>query len=414
MNLQEMLKALTQKIENFDQRSEEIKVELRKKDLSSEDFEKYSKEIGDIAVAKIEAIKERESVIAQLENQKQAEQKIAEQRQAQSKIEKEKNQMNLTKRQAYSLLIGTSMRKKTLNEEEKRAVDVALGTTATTYVAPSANADGVSNFGVLINTKTLTDLLVEDPAPSPILNDVLLYNIKGMTSFPYRKQRTTANKKVEGKSVADASWEWGTVEGKKGWLQSTLKITEEVFALTDIDLGNYVIGLMLSDMKEDFATELLYGNGQAGDGDTTPARIKGITNGATAITATKATIFTDLVNAFTALPKKYKNGAKFYVAEDVYEALALAKDTAGHYIYDVKSYPDITILGRKVEVEPNLVDGGVLIGNVTKYYKGNLLRDVTIEQDKAISTQVRTFVASVFACGAPVPSAFAYGVVSNS
>ena len=414
MNLQEMLKALTQKIENFDTRSEEIKVELRKADLSSEDFEKYSKEIGDIAVAKIEAIKERESVIAQLENQKQAEQKIAEQRQVQSKIEKEKNQMNLTKRQAYSLLIGASMRKKTLTEEEKRAVDVALGTTATTYVAPSANADGVNNFGVLINTKTLTDLLVEDSAPSPILNDVLLYNIKGMTSFPYRKQRTTANKKVEGKAVADASWEWATVEGKKGWLQSTLKITEEVFALTDIDLGNYVIGLMLSDMKEDFATELLYGNGQVGDGDTTPARIKGITNGATAITATSATLFEDLIAAFKGLPKKYKKGAKFYVAEDVYEDLATAKDGAGHYIYDVKANPNITILGRKVEVEPNLVDGGVLIGNVTRYFKGNLLKDINIEQDKSITTQVRTFVASVFACGAPVPSAFAYGVVSNS
>jgi HK97 family phage major capsid protein len=305
------------------------------------------------------------------------------------------------------------MRKKPLTDEEKRAVDKSLGTTATTYVAPTAQADGVSNFGVFIQTKVLGDLLEEDRDISPVLRDAILYRVKGLTEFPYRKQRTTANKKVEGKAVADATWVFGTVEGKKGYLQSILKITDEVMSLSDEDLGQYVISLMNEDMREDFATELIYGDGTTASGNT-PARIEGISHGATAITANKATIFEDLVKALDSVQKRYRKGAQFYVSEEVFSMLRTAKDSEGHYIYDVTRDTPITILGRPVEVEPNLVANAVLVGNIKRYYKGNLLKDVTIERDKDISTQIHTFVASAFACCAPVPGAFAYGVVSTT
>lgn len=411
MNLEEMLKAVNAKLEAHNKRLDEIKVELRKADLTDEKFEEFNKEMSDIIEARMSEIKEREQLIAKIEARKKEEETVAKAQMA--KKENEENNMFVNKRDAYALLIGKAMKKKPLNDEEKRALDKSLGTTATTFVTPTANTDGVSNFGVFIQTKVLTDLLEEDRDMSPVLRDAILYRVKGLTEFPYRKTRTTANKKVEGKAVADASWEFATVEGKKGYLQSILNITDEVLSLADADLGQYVISLMMEDMKEDFATELIYGDGTVASGNT-PARIAGISHGATAITANQATIFEDLANAYTALPKRYKKGAQFYVSQEVYEMLKLAKDSEGHYIYDVTRDTPVTILGRPVEVEPNLVANSVLIGNVRKFYKGNLLKDVTLEQDKSITTQIHTFVASVFACCAPVPTAFAYGVVTTT
>lgn len=412
MNLEEMLKAVNAKLEAHNKRLDEIKVELRKADLTDEKFDELNKEMSDIIEARMSEIKEREELIAKIEARKKEEEAIAKAQMAKKENE-ENNNMFVNKRDAYALLIGKAMKKTPLNDEEKRALDKSLGTTATQYVVPTANADGVSNFGVFIQTKVLTDLLEEDRDMSPVLRDAILYRVKGLTEFPYRKSRTTANKKVEGKAVADATWEFATVEGKKGYLQSILNITDEVLSLSDVDLGQYVISLMMEDMREDFATELIYGDGTVASGNT-PARIAGISHGATTITANKATIFEDLANAYTALPKRYKKGAQFYVSQEVYEMLKLAKDSAGHYIFDVKVDAPITILGRPVEVEPNLATNSVLIGNIRKYYKGNLLKDVTLEQDKTITTQIHTFVASAFACCAPVPGAFAYGVVNTT
>ena len=412
MNLEEMLKAVNAKLESHNKRLDEIKVELRKADLTDEKFDELNKEMGDIIEARMTEVKEREELIAKIEARKKEEEAIAQANLAKKENE-ENNNMFVNKRDAYALLIGKAMKKTKITDEEKRALDKSLGTTATQYVVPSATADGVSNFGVFIQTKVLTDLLEEDRDMSPVLRDAILYRVKGLTEFPYRKSRTTANKKVEGKAVADATWEFATVEGKKGYLQSILSITDEVLSLAEIDLGQYVISLMLEDMREDFATELIYGDGTVAAGNA-PARISGITNGATAITANKATIFEDLANAYAGLDKRYKKGAQFYVSQEVYEMLKLAKDNAGHYIFDVKIDAPITILGRPVEVEPNLVANSVLIGNIRKNFKGNLLKDVTIEQDKEIKSQIHTFVASVFACCAPVPGAFAYGVVNTT
>lgn len=412
MNLEEMLKAVNAKLEAHNKRLDEIKVELRKADLTDEKFDELNKEMSDIIEERMTEVKEREELIAKIEARKKEEEAIA-QAQMAKKENEENNNMFVNKRDAYALLIGKAMRKKSLTDEEKRAVDKSLGTTATTYVAPTASVDGVSNFGVFIQTKVLGDLLEEERDLSPVLRDAILYRIKGMTEFPYRKQRTTANKKVEGKAVADATWEFATVEGKKGYLQSILKITDEVLALSDVDLGQYVIDLMNEDMREDFATELIYGDGTVAVGDT-PARIDGISHNAASITVNKATIFEDLVNALDAVQKRYRKGAQFYVSEEVFSMLRTAKDSAGHYIYDVTRDTPITILGRPVEVEYNLADNAVLIGNIRKYYKGSLIKDVTIEQDKNINTQVHTFVASAFACCAPVPGAFAYGVVNTT
>lgn len=406
MNIYEQIKNLSAKIDSADKRMEEIKVELRKADLSNEDFDKFQNEFSSLANERMSDITERESLISQMETMKREASKVA--------MDQKEDLGDMNKRDAYALMIGKAMRKKTFTDSEKRALDKSLGSTATTYVAPTASADGVSNFGVFINTKVLGDLLEEDRDESPILRDAILYRVKGLTTFPYRKQRTIANNKVEGKAVNPATWEFGTVEGKKGYLQSILQVTDEVLSLSDIDLGNYVISLMIEDMREDFASALLYGNGTTGVVGTTPAQVAGITLNANAITANKNTIFVDLVNAFTALPKRYKKGAQFYVSQEVYEYLALAKDGAGHYIYDVRTYPQITILGRPVEVEPNLATNAVLIGNVRKYYKGNLLKDVTIETQKDINSQIHNFVASAFACCAPVPTAFSYGVVTTT
>jgi len=333
----------------------------------------------------------------------------------------EKEMKSFTKRQALCLLAGMCARQKNYNdlindsakgEENKemfRALDQALTTTATTYVAATSEVNGVNNGGLLIPTKILLDFLREEGKLSPILNDIVFSNVKGLTVFPYRASRTAANKKAEGSGTNKNQFELAQLSLDKGWLQILIDVTDEVEALTEIDLGEYVLNRIAEDLNEDWCNQLIYGRG-----NTTYSEVKGVTYGATStgISSYAAGKELEAIVAGIKLCKgAYRRGAKVYVAQDVYDAIAFATDDNGNFKFPVvNGGVGVSSLGSlKVEVDENLSDGDFVIGNVGKYFKANLLLPLSLEKDRDINKHITTYAAAQFVASAPFPGAFVKG-----
>ncbi len=369
-------------------------------------------------------IEERGRILEEEESQRAEEaRKAFEESQKRQHVNKseEKKMKEFTKRQALCMLAGMCARKKNYNdlindpnkgEENKemfRALDKALTTTATTYVAATSEVDGVNNGGLLIPTKALLDFLREEGKLSPILNDIVFLNVKGLTVFPYRASRTAANKKTEGSGTNKNQFELAQLSLDKGWLQILIDVTDEVEALTEIDLGAYVLERIAEDLNEDWCDQLIYGRG-----NTTYGEVKGIANNAvsTGISSYQAGKEVEAIVAGYKLCKGvYRRGAKIYVAQDVYDAVAFAVDDNGNFKFPIiNGGVGVQSIGAlKVEVDENLSDGDFLIGNVGKYFKANLLIPLSLEKDRDINKHITTYAASQFVASAPFPGAFVKG-----
>lgn len=328
-----------------------------------------------------------------------------------TKVQKIDDTPELSEREKLHLLTGIVARKRVLTEEHKRALGVALTTTATQYVAATADADGVNNAGVLIPTQLVLDLLREEGKLSPILNDIVFTHVKGLTEFPYRKSRTAAQVKAEGSGVGQAQWEFAKLSGVKGWLQIHIAVTDEVVALTDMDLGAYIAETIANDLSEDWAAELIYGTGSDN-------RVKGLTVGAktTGISAYNPTQTLEAIVAGIKLcTGQFRRGAKIYVAQDVYDAVAFAIDDNGNFKHPaINNQQGVSSIGPlPLLVDENLNAGDFVIANVGKYFKANMLQGLQIETDRDINKRITVYVASQFVASVPVPGAVVYGKKST-
>lgn len=318
----------------------------------------------------------------------------------------EEKAMKFTKRQALCLIAGLAARKKNPSEEEERSLAESLTTTATTYVAATSEVNGVNNGGLLIPTNILLDYLREEKKLSPIVNDIVFLNIKGLVVFPYRASRTAANKKTEGAGTNKNQFELVQLALEKGWLQIVIDVTDEVEALTDIDLGQYILDRIADDLNEDWGKQLIYGRG-----NTTYGEVKGVVNGATStgISSYAAGSEEDaLVKAIKLCKGVYRRGAKVYVAQDVYDAIAFKLDDNGNFKYPVinTGVGLVSLAGIRVEVDELLEDGDIVVGNVGKYFKANLLLPLSLEKDRDINKHITEYVAAQYVASAPFPGAF--------
>ena len=229
-----------------------------------------------------------------------------------------------------------------------------------------------------------------------------------MTTYPYRESRTAAKAKAEGKNTGDNQMKWGKLELTKGYLQIVIPVTDEVVALTDWDLGAYIVSQMLQDLEEDWANDLIYADG-------TENKVKGITAGAVAAVtggyAADADIVKVLTDAIKACKGKFRKGAKVYVAQDIYDSVFFSLDKNGNFRYPVfNNTAGISSLGNiRIEVDENLNEGDFIVGNVSKYFKANLLLDLRVEQERQATYGITNHVASEFCATAPFSGAFIYG-----
>ena len=329
----------------------------------------------------------------------------------QNKEERKINMENNEKvniRQAFAkhiLFQSTGRADAKLNEFEARALGVATTTTSETFVAPTANLDGVNNGGVFIPQEVMLDILREEALESPIYNDIITTAIKGKVKFPYRISKTGAKVKAELSPNENESVQWGILNGSTGNYTDSIVITFEEEAMAIAEFTDYLISLIGESMRELLINDYIYGTG-------TNDHVKGITSGA--IDGEYAANVTDYREALEAgiklLPAKKRAGAKIYVATDISDSVTFTKDKNGNYILPVLNGGGLTKMSSfPVEVDPNLSAGDFIIGNVSKNYKANINKQMELGLDVSNQKRIKTYTTHMMVTAVPVPNSFVYG-----
>lgn len=312
---------------------------------------------------------------------------------------------SMNKRQKLAYLIGKQAREKQLNNEEQRAFD-AMTTTSTAFVEGSDTVLGQNNAGIFIKTNILMDLLKEEGLVSGIVADISWLNVPGLVEFPYKERTANVQGKKETQNgVKPTQYEWKKLSLQKGWLQTEIKVTDEILLLTDFDLGSYLLGELMQDFNDEWASELIYGTGKTVDGID---HISGLLADLTAKTYTDAT--KGIIAAITSLDSRYRKGAKVYLAQDVYDSILFATDANGNFKYPIiNNSTGITSFSTtKIELDEVLEAGTIVAGNVAKNFKANLLQGVTTETDRDKRAKITSYIVSEFCATKSVPNAFAY------
>lgn len=289
-------------------------------------------------------------------------------------------------------------------EDEKRALGVALTTTATTFTEPSSGADGVNNGGLFIPETVSMEILREVELESPFLRDIAKTYVRGLITFPYKKQSSGAEWVNEGTDNKLESDEWGTLTFTQMELSKTIRITWKLEAMAVEDFINYIVEEVAREMRENLADKPFYGNGTneiSGitlSGNNIDAEYESTTNALEAIKA-----------AIAKLPKRKRAGAKIYIAEDMALDIVFMKDSNGAYLNNPVNGVALNTVARfPVEVDPYLKDGDFIIGNA-KWYKMNFNENLSVSKDVIGRSRVNDYTGYCVVGGAPVPGSFVYG-----
>ena len=392
-------------------KTEEELVELRKeaenlkKEVPEED-KKEEKKDGTITH------EEERNLLADVDNLEQRKVEITNviKNKEERKVEKEFTRNNVFKSEEYRGAWAKSlMCRNDFTEDEKRALGVALTTTATTYTAPASGTDGVNNGGLFIPETVSMEILREIELESPFLRDIAKTYIKGLISFPYKKQSSGAEWVEEGKDNNLESDEWGELTFAQMELSKTIRITWKLEAMAVEQFISYIISEVGREMREELADKPFYGTGVK--------EIAGISLEGNNIEAEYETTTTSLeaIKAGLALlPKRKKAGAKIYIAEDLALDIAFLKDDNGMYINNPVNGVGLESIAKyRVEVDPFLKDGDYVIGNPI-WYKLNFNEGISVTKDIIGRSRVNDYTGYCVVGGAPVPNSFVYGHKSTA
>ena len=384
-----------------------------RKDAIKKQLEEHRDSFTDeqIASSTKEATEIRDKISALQEKIKLAEEKAEQENRNRGEIkimENENKKVDIrTAFAKYVLFESTKGQRKdaALTDAEYRALGVATTTTSETFTAPSASEDGINNGGLFIPQSVMLDILREETVDSPIYNDVVTTAIKGKVKFPYMISKSGAKVKAELSDTENESVKWDILNGATGNYTDSIVITFEEEAMAIEEFTDYLIELIGQSMRELLISDYIYGSG-TGD------HVKGITSGA--INGSYQNGSTDylaaLESAIAKLPVKKRAGAKIYLASNIFDAITFTKDKNGNYILPVLNGGGFSRLSAfPVAMDVNLNAGEFVIGNVSKWYKANVNKPMTLGVDVSNQKRIKTYTTHMMVTAVPVPNSFVYG-----
>ena len=304
----------------------------------------------------------------------------------------------------YRSAFAKTFLRRALSPAEKRALDTALTTTATTYTAPTANVDGVNNGGLFIPTDINLSLMQRIGLVSPIFRDINKTSIPGLMKFPYRASISPAKNVQETGESPDLSVRWAELNLAISEIAATIGVSWRLKAMAIDEFFNYLLDELSDQVEEKSITEVIYGMGA------NAAQMKGIAPDAvrygyegTALDGIGAALrqFTD---------KRHKVGAKIYVSPSIIEEIAFTKNTIGDYIHDpINGIGVSSVAGYKVEADPYLSDGDFIIGNINRYYRMNEHEALSLAIDTSGKKRRDDYTAWGLWSGALQPNTVVYG-----
>lgn len=285
-----------------------------------------------------------------------------------------------------------------LDEEEKRALGDAIGTTATTFTASTAQAQGINNVGLFIPTSIIMALNERAENESPIWRDIRKYQVNGNVNVPYLYAGDDAKFYAELTATANEGQEFKALVLTGKELAKNIEITWKADQMTVDGFINFIYEELYDKMFKAKINAVIYGNPQNNE----PT---GLTNGLTAVT-TGDTPLDTIVNTKATLSADAKKGAKVYVSSAVADAIRFYKNENGFYPY-------LAGLPAGIEEDSNLKNNDIAVGNM-KNYVWNEQEDMRFDRD--INMKGRTVIYGAYQVvdGGAKVGAFAYGQFTPS
>lgn len=288
-----------------------------------------------------------------------------------------------------------------LEETEERALGDAIGTTSTTFVEATSNANGINNLGLLIPDSVRLDWLKIAEKASPIYRDIRKMNVPGNVDFPYLFGADDAEWYAETTTTKNEGQEYKNIKLTGHELAKAIEITWKAEAMTVEGFISFLLDELNEKMNKALINAVIYGDGSA--------KPTGITNGLTAKENANAI---DLIKECLGdLSVENRVGAKVYVASDVADNIAFYKDENGNYPYLVAGLGRAG--GATIEADPFLAAGDIVVGNAQNYI---LNFNEGLRVDKEVKVQPRRVIYGgyLIADGNKKPGAFVYGKVKAS
>ena len=317
-----------------------------------------------------------------------------------NEMEKEERKFTIASPEYRSAWAKTLMGVK-LEETEERALGDAIGTTSTTFVEATSNANGINNLGLLIPDSVRLDWLKIAEKASPIYRDIRKMNVPGNVDFPYLFGADDAEWYAETTTTKNEGQEYKNIKLTGHELAKAIEITWKAEAMTVEGFISFLLDELNEKMNKALINAVIYGNGSA--------KPTGITNGLTAKENANAI---DLIKeCLGGLSVENRVGAKVYVASDVADEIAFSKDQNGNYPYLVAGLGRAG--GATIEADPFLAAGDIVVGNAQNYI---LNFNEGLRVDKEVKVQPRRVIYGgyLIADGNKKPGAFVYGKVKAS
>jgi len=388
-------------------------IEKRKKELrdqiegatNEEELEALKKEAEDLnneipdpetAEETKEAVEETEETTEEIS--KEEERKLISESNLELRVIEEEKKMEKRKftraDNEYKSAWAKSLMGVSLDEEEKRALGDAVGTTATTYVASAADAQGINNVGLLIPTSVVTALLERAEKESPIWRDIRKLQVNGNVDVPYLYSADDASFYAELSATANEGQEYKKVTLVGRELAKNIEITWKADQMTVDGFIDFIVDELYEKMFKAKVKAVIYGTGN------TYNQPSGITLGLEAVT-TGATPIDTIADTKATLGEDAKVGAKVYVSPAVADAIRYYKNSEGNY-------PFLAGLPNGVEEDPFLANNDIVVGNMRNYVWNE---QEAIRLDRDISIKGRTVIYGAYQVvdGGAKVGAFAYG-----
>lgn len=365
---QELIKSATTeeeleaRMKQIEEEKEEVKEET-KEEVAEENSVEISKEEERKLIADTEELEKRNKNVSNLK-------KIGG-----NEMEKEERKFTIADKEYRSAwakkLMGLSEDKFT--DEEKRALGDAVTTTATTFVASTADTQGINNGGLFIPTSVRMDLMELISQESPIFRDARKLQVYGNVDLPYLFAADDANWYTELTDTTNEGMEFKNMQ-LTGWeLAKDIVITWKLEEMAVESFISFILEELKNKMGKAIINAVIYG-----DGSNKPT---GVTNGLVPITPEQNDTAIDRVlKVFKGLSDEARIGAKVYISNDVNLDIVSYKDNNGNYPF-LAGVPSVK--GFAIEVDPYLRNKDILAGNM-KNYIFNEVTPMRVDKEKTV------------------------------
>jgi len=288
------------------------------------------------------------------------------------------------------------LKEERFTEDEKRALGDAITTTATDFVASTADTQGINNGGLFIPTSVRQDLMEIITKQSPIFRDVRKLQVAGNIELPYLFESDDANWYTELTDTTNGGAEYRNLQ-LTGWeLAKDVVITWKLEEMAVESFIAFILDELANKMGKALVNAIIYG-----DGINKPT---GITKGLEPV-KTGSDPVANIIATYKSLSDDARIGAKAYISSNVNIEIVGYKDENGNYPF-LQGLSATNLVS--IEQDPYLKNNDVVVGNCRNYIL-NEVTPIRVDKEKTIKGRKTTYGGYAIFDGKARPDYFAYG-----